>query len=115
MRSWQGTTACKACEKHLLYPGLSIWTGSSQQVSFKLSVVPPRHPMGQGVSATLPYLQSAKHPFRPEQLLTSAQFGWVQDEDFKAESNIISKFMSNPSSRKSTNILPEKWKLLPES
>lgn len=62
-----------------------------------------------------PFLQSAKHPFRLEQLLTSTEFGRVQAEDFKAESNIISKFMRNPSSPKCTNVLPEKWELLPES
>ena len=61
------------------------------------------------------FLQSAKHPFRLEQLLTSTEFGWVQADDFKAESNVISKFMRNPSSPKDTNVLPEKWKLLPES
>lgn len=63
----------------------------------------------------MPFFQSAKHPFRLEQLLTSTEFGQVQAEDFKAESNIISKFMRNPSSPKCTNVLPEKWKLLPES
>lgn len=61
------------------------------------------------------FLQSAKQPFRMEQLLTSTEFGWVQADDFKAESNVISKFMRNPFSPKGTNVLPEKWKLLPES
>lgn len=61
------------------------------------------------------FLQCPKHPFRLEELLTSTEFGWVQADDSKAESNVISKFMRNLFFPKGTNVLPEKWKLLPES
>lgn len=95
---------------------LSICTGSRISGSFFQVVCGSS--MAHKGSLPLPsklYLQSSKHPFRLEQLLTSTEFGWVQAEDFKAESNIISKFMRNLFSPKCTNVLPEKWRLLPES
>lgn len=54
------------------------------------------------------FLQTTKHPLTLEQLLTCTEFGWLQAGDFKAESNVISKFMRNQSSPKDTNVLPEK-------
>lgn len=85
--------------------------------TLKLSLAPSWHAMGHGslpVTGKL-FLQTTEHPLTPEQLLTCTEFGWLQADDFKAESNVISKFMRNLSSPKGTNVLPEKWKLFPES
>ena len=80
-------------------------------------LVPPWHAMGRGVSAThrQAFSTECQTSLWLEQLLTAPEFGCVQADDFKAESNAISKFMRNPPSPKGTNVLPQKWKLLPES